>query len=83
MLSKYNITDETVIHLVAKTLDEQELSGIINQLNQSQQDHQGNLDDLFNVIIEIPILRENRRTRRRRANGQIKVSASLQYIRFL
>jgi len=56
-----------VIHLVAKTLEDQENSSNNPSNTQNNQETQNiNLDDLYNGIIEIPIIRANRRSRRRR-----------------
>src|SRR5438876_1059487 len=68
-LSLYKITDDNVIHLVAKTLDESTGDNQQQSQNQSHQnqDHRVNLDDVLNGIIEIPIIRSNRRSRRRRS----------------
>ena len=66
-LSQYKITDDNVVHLVAKTLDDQENSSNSGTNSQNNQETQNiNLDDMYNGIIEIPIIRANRRTRRRR-----------------
>lgn len=63
-----------MIHLVAKTLDEQGESTINNSQPQNQglqnsQDQRINLDEVLNGIIEIPIIRSNRRSRRRRGKN--------------
>ena len=58
-LKFYKITDENVVHLVAKTNDDSE-QNLTNQNHQSP-------DDTFNGLIEIPIIRSNRRNRRRRS----------------
>lgn len=69
-LKQYKISDETVVHLVAKTLEESANSqqGQNNNAgSNSNNNSQINYDDAINGFIEIPIIRSNRRGRRRRS----------------
>ena len=74
-LRQYRISDENVIHLVAKTYEENSQININNNVNNitntnnanSNNNSQLNIEDAFNGLIEIPLIRSGRRARRRRS----------------
>ena len=77
-LKSYKIADESVIHLVAKSMDDGgNLNNLNNTNNTSSVNNQNgtsensegriNIEDIFPTLIEMPILRSSRRQRRRRA----------------
>lgn len=74
-LKQYKISDENVIHLVAKTFEEsnpQVTNNNVNVNNNSNNSSQINYEDTINGFIEIPIIRSNRRGRRRRSINNLK-----------
>ena len=65
-LSNYKITDQSVIHLVAKTEDQT----VPN--NEPQNSDNSRVEDTFTSLLEIPIIRTGRRRIRRRGIYLIK-----------
>lgn len=80
-LKQFKISDENVIHLVAKTLEENnaQVTNNNNNVNNNNSNNNSliNYEDTINGFIEIPIIRSNRRGRRRRSNNFNKISSSL------
>ncbi len=79
-LKTYKISDESVIHLVAKSMEDSSSNNNNNNGNTSSSTTNNqniasnlessetriNIEDIFPSLIELPILRSNRRQRRRR-----------------
>ncbi len=68
-LKTYKIAEDSVVHLVAKTLDESQPENNNNfntNNNTSNSEQRVNIEDMFSGIFEIPIATRARRPRRRR-----------------
>jgi hypothetical protein len=67
-LKSYKISDDNVIHLVAKCVEENQNNTNQNNSNQTQSDstERINMEDILPSLIEFPVLRSARRQRRRR-----------------
>jgi len=65
-LKTYKITDDNVIHLVAKTLDENAQPSETNTTGVPSENPRVSVEDMFSGIFELPIATRARRPRRRR-----------------